>query len=195
MDANRETTTSAEPQRPGGKDGVATEFTIFTKIKPGHVDALREVLTKMSGEGRARSMAAVREIGTLHDSRHVIFDDDTRHMFASVFDGTWDQYIDDFAGTSIADNFDAVFSHTEGFPGIKDPNVKDWFLAHQGPALTFNSAYPDLTVQQIWKDQRVNQAFQEVLDTPEFRAALENPANAELLATPAFQKLLDEAQG
>jgi hypothetical protein len=51
--------------------------------------------------------------------------------FASVFDGTWDQYIDDFATTYIADFFDAVFTHTEGFPGIKDPNVKDWFVAHQ----------------------------------------------------------------
>jgi hypothetical protein len=196
MDANRETTTSAVPQRPGAKHGVASEFTVFTEIKPGHADALRQTLAAMSsGPGREKGVAAVQDIGTLHDARHVIFDNDTRHMFASVFDGTWDQYIDDFATTVIADNFDAVFSHTEGFPGIKDPNVKDWFVAHQGPALNFVSAYPELTVQQIWKDQRVNEAFQEVLDTPEFRAALENPANADLLATPAFQKLLDQAQG
>lgn len=196
MDANKEATTSGEPQRPGGKDGVASEFAVFTKIKPGHAGALREVLASMStGPGRERGKAAVQDIGTLHDARHVIFDDDTRHMFASVFDGSWDQYIDDFATTVIADFFDQVFSHTEGFPGIKDPNVKDWFVAHQGPALNFITAYPELTVQQIIKDQRVNEAFQEVLDTPEFQAALENPALKELLATPAFQKLLDEAQG
>ncbi|MFR9790679.1 hypothetical protein ACL07V_18795 [Streptomyces sp. MB22_4] len=137
--------------------------------------------------------AALSQIGTLHDARHVIFDDDTRFMFASVFDGSWDTYIDDFARTVVGARFDKVFSHSEGFPGIKDPGVKDWFLAHQEPAGVFVSAYPDLTVQQIYKDHRVDEAFQEVLDTPEFRAALGNPANAELVATPAFQKLLEEA--
>jgi hypothetical protein len=125
----------------------------------------------------------------------VIFDNDTRFMFASVFDGSWDTYIDDFATTVVGERFDRVFSHTEGFPGVKDPNVKEWFVAHQEPALVFVSSYPDLTVQQIWKDQRVNEAFQAVLDSPEFRAALDDPANAALVATPAFQKLLTEAAG
>ncbi|MFB7212799.1 hypothetical protein [Streptomyces sp. NPDC056255] len=135
----------------------------------------------------------MRQIGTLHDARNLIFDDDTRFMFASVFDGSWDTYIDDFAKTMVGARFDKVFSHSEGFPGITDPGVKDWFVAHQEPAKVFVSSYPDLIVQQIWKDQRVDEAFQEVLDTPEFRAMLDNPANAELLATPAFQKLMEEA--
>jgi hypothetical protein len=131
----------------------------------------------------------------LHDARSLIFDNDTRFLFASVFDGSWDTYIDDFATTDIGDMFGEIFQYSEGFPGMKDPGVKDWFVAHQVPALTFASAYPDLSTQQIWKDQRVNEAFQAVLDSPEFRAALENPANAALVATPAFQKLLDEAAG
>jgi hypothetical protein len=63
------------------------------------------------------------------------------------------------------------------------------------PAMTFISAYPDLTTKQILKDQRVNEAFQAVLDSPEFREILDNPASAALRATPAFQKLLDEAAG
>jgi len=177
------------------RDGVAGEFTVFCKITPGHVDALREVLAGITRNAPTVARAALQQIGTLHDARHVIFDNDTRFMFASVFDGSWDTYIDDFATTAIGGNFDKIFSHTEGFPGIKDPNVKDWFVSQQEPALVFGSSYPDLTVKQIWKDQRVNEAFQEVLDTPEFRATLDNPANAALLATPAFQKLLDEAAG
>jgi hypothetical protein len=189
MASATEATSSTQPKRPGMTDGVAGEFTVFVKIKPGHADALRETLK----QGQATdTRAAQREIGTLHDARSLIIDDDTRFMFASVFDGSWDQYIDDFATTNIGEIFDRLFSHTEGFPGIKDPNVKEWFVAHQVPAIHFKSSYPDLTTQQIWKDQEVNEAFQEVLDTPEFRAALENPANAELVATPAFQKLLDK---
>ncbi|MGW2560512.1 hypothetical protein ACWCXB_14935 [Streptomyces sp. NPDC001514] len=194
MTAKTGATQSAHPERPGRAAGVCSEFTVFTEIKPGHADALREDLAAMAAAaGAERIDAAVRQVGTLHDARHVIFDNDTRFMFASVFDGSWDSYIDDFAKTVIGANFDKVFSHSEGFPGVKDPGVKDWFVAHQEPAGVFVSAYPDLTVQQILKDQRVDDAFQEVLDTPEFRAALENPANAELVATPAFQKLLEEA--
>jgi hypothetical protein len=187
-------TQPAHPEHPGRTDGVANEFTVFTKIKQGEADALREDLARLSDAANDENVhAALRQIGTLHDARHVIFDNDTRFMFASVFDGSWDTYIDDFAKTVVGARFDKVFSHSEGFPGVKDPGAKDWFLAHQEPAGVFVSAYPDLTVQQIYKDQRVDEAFQEVLDTPEFRAALENPANAELVATPAFQKLLEEA--
>ena len=40
----------------------------------------------------------------------------------------------------IADVFDNTFQYTEGYPGIKDPSVKDWFVAHQGPASAFISA-------------------------------------------------------
>ncbi|MGW7548521.1 hypothetical protein ACWGKQ_46505 [Streptomyces sp. NPDC054770] len=194
MTANTGATQSAHPERPGRSDGVCSEFTVFTKIKPGHADALRKDLAALSEAADDEKVhAAVRQIGTLHDARHVIFDDDTRFMFASVFDGSWDTYIDDFAQTVVGARFDKVFSHSDGFPGVKDPGAKDWFVAHQEPAGVFVSAYPDLTVQQIYKDHRVDDAFQEVLDTAEFRAALENPANAELVATPAFQKLLEEA--
>jgi hypothetical protein len=185
---------STLPKRPGLTDGVAGEFTVYTTVKPGHADELRKDLADI----RAAFMndrSALREIGTLHDARHVLFDDDTRFMFASVFDGSWDTYIDDFATTVVGDNFDKVFSHSEGFPGVADPNVKDWFVAHQAPAGAFVSSYPDLTVKQIWKNKRVNEAFQAVLDTPEFRAALDDPANAALVATPAFGRLLDEASG
>ena len=194
MAAATDGTQPAQPERPGMTDGVCGEFTVFTKIKAGHADALREALVGIRN-AQTKDRSALKEIGTLHDARHVIFDQDTRYMFASVFDGSWDTYIDDFGTTVVGENFGKVFSHSEGFPGISDPNVKEWFVAHQAPASVFVSSYPDLTVKQIWKDQRVNEAFQAVLDTPEFRAALDNPANAELLATPAFQKLLDEAAG
>jgi hypothetical protein len=117
-------------------------------------------------------------------------------MFASVFDGTWDNYIEDFGATAIGAGFDRLFAHMEGYPGsMTDPRTKDWIASVQAHAAVFGTAYPDLTTQQIWKDQRVNEAFQEVLDTPEFQELLDNPATKALRATPAFQKLLDEAAG
>jgi hypothetical protein len=192
MASATEASQSTQPKRPGLTDGVCGEFTVFCKIKPGRADALRELLAAAEAK---LDRGPQREIGTLHDTRSVIFDNDTRYMFNSRFDGSWDTYIDDFATTTVGDMFDRLFSHTEGFPGMKDPNVKEWFVSQQLPALHFTTSYPDLTVQQIWKDQRVNEAFQAVLDSPEFSAALDNPANAALVATPAFQKLLTEAAG
>ncbi|MET8152683.1 hypothetical protein ACIBSW_17305 [Actinoplanes sp. NPDC049668] len=182
-------------ERKGAKDGMSTEFTVFAKIKPGHADALRKTLAKMASPAAdANTHNAVREIGTLHDARHVMFDNDTQVMFASVFDGTWDAYIDDFAKTVVGERFGQVFQHCEDFPGITDPEVKNWFIERQAPAAVFISSYPDLTVQQIWKDQHVNEAFQALLDTPEFRELLDSPAIAELKATPEFQKLMTEAE-
>jgi hypothetical protein len=175
---------------------VANEFLILANVKPGHADALREEITGyQTAEATAARRAAFQEIATLHDARHVILDDGTRFLFASVFDGSWDAYIDDFGALSLAEGLDRIFFHCEGFPGIKDPGVKEWLVAHQVPALFFFSGYPDLTVKQIWKDQEVNEAFQDVLDSPEFREALDNPANSALVASPAFRKLLDKAAG
>jgi hypothetical protein len=197
MAATTDTTTSVQPERPGLHDGVASEFLVMVKIKPGQADSLRQTIAGLSNEFMTGTEGrdAVVDIGTLHDARYAIFDDDTRLLFASVFDGSWDTYIDDFATTQIAKNFELVFSHAEGFPGIAAPReqLKEWFVAHQVPARLFVSSYPELTTKQILKDRRVNEAFQAVLDSPEFGAALKDPANAALLATPAFQKLLDEA--
>jgi len=197
MATTTDTTTSTQVERPGLHDGVAGEFMVIVKIKPGQADSLRKTLAGISNEFMTGTDGrdALKDIGTLHDARYVILDNDTRLLFASVFDGSWDTYIDDFATTKIAKNFELVFSHAEGFPGIEAPReqLKEWFVGGQVPAELFVSSYPELTTKQVLKDQRVNEAFQAVLDSPEFGAALKEPANAALLATPTFQKLLDEA--
>ena len=194
MATGTEATQSAQPKRPSMTDGVQSEFTLFPTIKQGHVDALLEAV-KGVGRDDATRRAVLKEIGTLHNARWVVFDNDTRFLFASVFDGSWDNYISDFAASSIAGMFDVMFEHCEGYPGMTSPKIKEWFVSVQAPALIFTSAYPDLTTQQIWKDQEVNKAFQAVLDDPEFRAALDDPAYKGLVARPAFQKLLEVAAG
>ncbi len=171
------------PKRPGLQSGVMTEFTLFTKVKPGHGQALRETLERARHDPRRAE--AVQEIGTLHEARYVLFDDDTRLLFCSSFDGSWDKYIDDFATTYIANLFEAVFSHCEGFPGIKDPNVKDWFMANAQEASAFLCAYPDATVKAIWKALAVEKAFEKVLDNPEAEQALQAPALKPLLEQAA----------
>jgi hypothetical protein len=105
-------------------------------------------------------------VGTLHDLRVVLIDNDTRMLFATVFDGTWDSYINDFA-SKMPDQLDALFGAIEGYPGIHDPNVKNFIRKYQIEAEDFYSAYPDTTVHQIKKGQRVLQAWEALLDASE----------------------------
>ena len=42
------------------------------------------------------NLAGADEVGTLPRMRFVFFDNDTRLLFATAYDGDWDAYIDDF---------------------------------------------------------------------------------------------------
>lgn len=180
----------------GTRDGHSQEITIVAPLKAGGADELRAVYAKGKAMSREERKKGSLEIGTVHDARSTMINNDTQFLFAAVFDGTWDAYIDDFAANpNVQPLFDELFFVCEGYPGMLAPGVKEWLKAHTVLAGDFISGYPDLTVKQIWKDQRINDAFQKVLDTLEFRAALDNPANAALVATPAFQALLNEAAG
>ena len=66
----------------------------MANVKPGHEQIVRE--TTERGNVDPSRVEAAKALGTLHEARWVIFDNGTRVMFASSFDGTWDTYIDDF---------------------------------------------------------------------------------------------------
>jgi hypothetical protein len=72
------------------------------------------------------------KVGSVHDMRFVFFDNDTKLLFASTYDGDWETYINDFA-TLIPDALDLVFSQAEGWPGIRSPQAKDYIAKYQPP--------------------------------------------------------------
>jgi hypothetical protein len=75
-------------------------------------------------------------IATIHEARFVLFDDDTRLLFATSFDGSWDAYMDDFATSGpTLQLFDAIFQHAEGYEGLPDlAAVKALILGAQATA-------------------------------------------------------------
>ncbi|QYN38857.1 hypothetical protein K1T35_17610 [Pseudonocardia sp. DSM 110487] len=181
------------PARPGRRQGPTTELTAILNVKPGHEAVLRELLEHSGARPDAERKKLGLEVGTLHEMRWVLFDDDRRLLFCTSFDGDWDLYIEDFVRTSQV-TFDTLFVHVEGYPegGIRDPRAKDWIIEQQISALDYTRLY-DATAKQVRKALAVSEAFQEVLDTPEFARVLEDPALKPLLDTPAFQKLLNLA--
>jgi hypothetical protein len=97
--------------RTGLRQGKVSELTVIAPFAPGGAKRLRALL-KMLGDNFGD---AGEKVGTVHDMRFVFFDNDTRMLFATAYDGDWDPYIDDFVA-KIPDELDLVFSVTENFP-------------------------------------------------------------------------------
>jgi hypothetical protein len=178
------TSKSQTSGRPGIQVGSATEFTLFFRVIPGHGDAIREAIQGLQQTRGYRPGDYDLPITSIHEARFVLFDDDTRLLFATSFDGSWDAYMDDFAMSSLA-GFDAIFRHTVGYGGLPDvAAVKTFVLGAQKSADGYSRNYPG-SVKELRKANRVNAAFQQVLDDPAAAEALQHPALAPLLVEAA----------
>ena len=169
----------AEPLKPatsarkGRRTGVATELSVLLKVKRGREHRLREELTASIADPaqHAEGQKILEDIGTVHEVRYVLFDNDTRLLLGTSFDGDWDVYIDDFFRTKVLTYWSSFLIHCEGAPddlaGAEALSLDDWkeFLtAHQVTAIEYRRTYPDLTVKQILKAEQVMTAFQQLLD-------------------------------
>src|SRR4028119_186031 len=97
---------------------VHSYITSITTIKPDRLQQLKAVLAKFGDPSRVSPITA---ISTIHFARWVIIDNDTRLLFTTNFDGTWDSYINDFI-ENASEGMDAIWSNCEGYPagGAKD---------------------------------------------------------------------------
>jgi hypothetical protein len=144
--------------RVGARLGKLSELTIVVPLAAGGAKRLRAFLRLLGG-----NLNKGDRVGTLHDMRFVFFDNDTRMIFATSFDGDWDAYIDDFV-TKIPDYLDIIDSAWDGWPGIRHPGAKDYLAAHQITAEGWYVAHPDLTVAEIHRLKRIGKAVDELLD-------------------------------
>lgn len=180
-------TTTGKPPRKGLRSGVTNELSVFFDVTPGRAGALREACK--AGEKDERRLAAFRKIATLTETRIVVFDDDTRAGFFTVYEGDWDLYMEAFL-PEVIPALDRVFrSNVEGWPTkpLADVTVEEFKAvldAKQVTAASFIWLHGDHTLKDIWKAQRIQKAFEAVLDSPEGQEALVNPA---------LKPLLDEA--
>ncbi len=139
--------------RPGLKSGRSTEFTLILPLKPGGAERMRK-----------KNFGSLPNLGTVHEARWVIFDNDTKLLFASTFDGSWDAYMDDFR-VKAPDFLDLMFGEVEGFAGIRDPNAKDFTLKHQVSSLYFYKANPEASPRDVEKALKIKGGLDIILDT------------------------------
>lgn len=151
--------TSTSAGRAGRQSGNVSELTAIAPLKPGGAERLRRIFDLTNG-----NMDGAQRVSTLHDMRFVFFDNDTRILFATTYDGYWDSYINDFA-TKIPELMDLLFTNIEGWPGIASPAVKDFIAGHQIDAAGWFVANPQVTVVDTRRYQRMDQALTAFLDT------------------------------
>ena len=167
--------TAGSAGRAGRQSGNVSELTAIAKLKPGGGDRLRRIFNLTGG-----NFDGAQKVSTLHDMRFVLFDDDTRILFATAYDGDWDTYINDFA-TKIPDLMDLLFANVEGWPGIASPDVKDFIADHQIDAAGWFVANPQVTVVDVRRLQRMETALDAFLDTMAGNTAVD-PATRDALA-------------
>jgi hypothetical protein len=189
--------------------GVVSELATYWNVLPGHEDELRAATQRFADV--LSNVPLEKNIATgLRDSRHVIFDNGTRLMWATTFESDWDPYFDDFVQIGI-EHFVDWLQHT-----AQGTDVNAW-IESSGGVEAFDRARPDIeahvqrtvgglkaivqsvqspatgyynnlstwTMTQIIKAQRLQEAFQQVLDTPGAEEALQHPALKPLLEQAA----------
>jgi len=111
-------------------------------------------------------------VKTIHAARWIFIDDKHRVVFCSNYDGSLENYMDDFID-KVAWGLNAVFSNGVGYPrtrwlikgGAKDELAfKSYIRAHQVASPVWYSAYPDLTAVNIANNARIRAGLSGEMD-------------------------------
>lgn len=138
------------------EDAVAqNQLTLVTRVNRSEVQRVKAVLAAIDAYAKRLSPpGSLIGVSTIHFVRWLLIDDDRRLVLLSDYDGSWENYIDEFAET-ILSGLDAIWETSYGYPpdGARDlPAFKRFLRAHQVPAEIFYSAYPDASVLNLRRD-------------------------------------------
>ena len=189
--------------------GVVSELATYWQVLPGHEDELRAATERFAAV--LHQVPVEKNIHTgLRDSRHVIFDNGQRLMWATTFENDWDHYFEDFVLIGI-EHFLDWMQHTTQYPAVSEwvessggvekfaadnPDVdahvkqtvgglKKIVASVQSPDTGYHNNLSTWTMPEIVKAQGLQEAFQQVLDDPGAEEALQHPALKPLLEKAA----------
>ena len=161
------------------KHVVQNHMASITFVKPGLFRrlTLRLTLLLMNLIARCRTNGELSGIPSIHFAHWSLIDGGRRLLFLSNFDGSWENYLDDFIDKASR-GLTAIWSNTVGFPrteflvrgGARD-GTRFKAIARQKQVFTnvWYSAYPDLTVTTINANSTIREDLFKNLSTPEVR--------------------------
>ncbi len=144
-------------------------FTALVHIKPGRREQLQQVLATVAARIAAGERGPLDEIGTVHFARWVIlpdYGDEGGLLFASDYDGSWDEYIEDFA-KKATESFQLIYDNCVGWPegGATDiPAFKEYIKTHELTPEVYYRAYPRATVRQVNSAVQLKRRLLDVFD-------------------------------
>ena len=151
------------------------QFTAFGELKPGSFRrylAIGLLWAVNFGVRHRFNNGNLSGVKTIHAARWIFIDDKRRVVFCSNYDGSLENYMDDFID-KVAWGLNAVFSNGVGYPrtrwlikgGAKDELAfKSYIRAHQVASPVWYSAYPDLTAVNIANNARIRAGLSGEMD-------------------------------
>ena len=92
------------------------QLTLVTVIRHGEIDRVRAVMAAIDSYARRLSPpGSLIGISTIHFVRWLVIDNGRRLMMVSDYDGSWENYIDEFA-EMILSGLDAIWETALGLP-------------------------------------------------------------------------------
>jgi hypothetical protein len=149
-----------QPDGPGLRIGKRGELTGIGKVTPDGAHIFRERLPQFQAEAEYWE----KRIGTVHDFRVFLFDNDTRILFTIVYDGDFKPYVEDLLN-EVSPWMDMIFGGVwEGYKNFKDLGLMELIRNAQITAEFFYAAYPEVSRRDVEKMQRMSHAVGELLD-------------------------------
>jgi hypothetical protein len=153
---------------------VQNHMCSITSVKPGLFRrvTLRGVLWLVNLIARVSDKGELSGIPSIHFAHWSLIDDGRRLLFVSNFDGSWENYLDDFIDKASS-GLTAIWSNTVDFPvtnwlvkdGARDGSrFKAIARAKQTKTNVWYSAYKPLTVQTIDNNSSIREDLFTSLD-------------------------------
>jgi hypothetical protein len=162
---------------------VQNHFASVAPVKPGLFRwlLLKSVLKLIHLVAAvSQNQGSLSGITSIHFARWVVIDGGKRLLFLSNYDGSWENYLDDFIDLASI-GLTAIWSNTVGFPrsyflvygGATDELLfKTMVRQSQQPSLVWYSAYPDLSIQNIQTNATIREGLFVPMDEAAERAWL-----------------------
>lgn len=161
---------------------VQNHLAHMTLVKPGRFRraTLRGVLWLVNLVARTSTSGTLIGIPSIHFAHWALIDDGRRLLFLSNFDGSWENYLDDFIDKASV-GLTAVWSNTVDFPrtrflfyeGSRNGALfKAWARKTQTYTNVWYSAYQNLTVQSVDNNSSIREDLLKPLDDAATRSWL-----------------------
>ena len=138
------------------------QLTLVTDVHPDRLQRLKAVLALVDFVARRLSPpGSLAGISTIHTVRWALLDGGKRFLMVSNYDGTWENYIDEFA-EMILSGLDALWFSAPDYPKAGGQDVaalKQFLRKHQVSSNVFYSAYEHTTVLNLIDDREFARCY------------------------------------